>query len=82
MSLKQQKGNKLPPECYGPSNVLKRIVNMAYRLELSFSSCAHLVFHVSYLKKLVSDKIPIQTIFPALDEEGKIILEPEIIVEM
>ena len=34
-------------------------------------------FHVSCLKKVISEKIPVQTIFPELDEEGKIILEPE-----
>jgi hypothetical protein len=47
-------------------------------------SCLHLheytqFFHVSCLKKVIGDKIPVQTIFPELDEEGKIILEPEAI---
>jgi hypothetical protein len=49
-------------------------------------SCLHLheytlVFHVSCLKKVIGDKIPVQTIFPWLDEEGKIILEPEAITD-
>jgi len=41
----------------------------------------HQVFHVSFLKKVIGDKILVQTIFPELDEEGKIILEPTIATE-
>ena len=37
----------------------------------------HLVIHVSCLKRVIGDKIPVQTILPELDEEGKFILEPE-----
>jgi hypothetical protein len=49
-------------------------------------SCLHLreythVFHVSCLKKVIGDKILVQTIFPELDEEGKIILDPEAITD-
>jgi hypothetical protein len=38
-------------------------------------------FHVSCLKKVIGDKIPVQTIFPELDEEGKIILDLEVVTE-
>ena len=41
----------------------------------------HPVFHVSCLKKVIGDKIPVQTIFLELDEEGKTILEPEAVME-
>ena len=30
----------------------------------------HLGFHVSFLNKVIGDKIPVQTIFPELEEEG------------
>ena len=33
------------------------------------------------LKKVIGDKIPVQNILPELDEEGKIILEPEAITD-
>ena len=53
------------------------IGSMAYKLELPATSRVHPFFHVSYLKKVIGDKIPIQTILPELDEEAKFILEPE-----
>ena len=82
MPLKQQKkDNKLAPKYYGPYKVLQRIGSMAYKLELPPSSRAHPLFHVSCLKKLIEEKIPVQTILPKLDEEGKIILEPESITD-
>jgi hypothetical protein len=52
---------------------------MAYKLEFLASSGVHPIFHVSFLKKVIGDKIPVQTILPELDEEGKIILETEAI---
>ena len=76
MSLKNtKKDNKLSPKYYSPYKVLQNIGNMAYKLELPASSRVHPVFHVSRLKKVISDKIPIQTILPKLDEEGKIIFD-------
>ena len=39
------------------------------------------IFHVSCLKKVIGENLPVQTIFPELDEEGKIILEPEAVTE-
>jgi hypothetical protein len=67
------------PQSDGPYKVLQKIGTMAYKLELPASSRVHPVFHVSCLKKVIGDKIPVQTILPELDEEGKIILEPETI---
>ena len=61
--------------------MLQKIGSMAYKLEISMYSQVHPVFHVSWLNKVIGDKIPIQTIFPKLDEEGKVILEPEKISE-
>ena len=78
MSLKQlNKDNKLSPKYYGPYKVLQKIGSMAYKLELPATSWVHPVFHVSCLNKVIGGKIPIQTIFPDLDEEGKFILEPK-----
>jgi len=82
MSLKQAKNdNKLSPKYYGLYKVLQKIGTMAYKLHLRASCRVHPVFHVSCLKKVIGDKIPIQTIWPELDEEGKIILEPEAVTK-
>ena len=62
--------------------MLQNIGSMAYILELHASSRVHPVFHVSCLKKVIGDKLPIQTMLPELDEEGKITLDPEEISEI
>ena len=83
MSLKQaKKDNKLSPKYYGPYKVLQKIGTMAYKLELIASSQVHPVFHVSCLKKVIGENLPVQTILTELDEEGKIILEPEEVTEI
>ena len=82
MSLKQaKKDNKLSPKYYGSYKVLQKVGTMAYKLELPAASRLHPVFHVLGLKKVIGNKIPVQKIFPKLDEEGKIILEPEVVIE-
>jgi hypothetical protein len=59
---KRKKENKLEPKYYGPYKVLKRVGSMSYKLELPPSSHVHPMFHVYFLNKVISDKIPIQTI--------------------
>ena len=82
MSLKQaKKDNKLLPKYYGPYKVLQKIGTMAYKLELPASSRVHPVFHGLCLKKVIGENLSVQTILPELDEEGKIILEPEAVIE-
>jgi hypothetical protein len=82
MSLKKaKKDNKLSPKYYGPYKVLQKIGTMAYKLESLASLRVHPVFHVTCLKKVIGDKITIQTIFLELDEEGKNILEPKSITD-
>ena len=82
MSLMQAKtDNKLSPKYYGPYKVLQNIGTMAYKLDLPTSSRVHPIFHVSCLKKVISENLLVQTILPELDEEGKIILEPEAVTE-
>ena len=83
MSLKQaKKDDKLSQKYYGPHKVLQNIGTMAYKLELPASSRVHPVFHISCLKKVIGDKLLVQTIFSEFDEEGKIILELEAVTEI
>ena len=83
MSLKQaKKDNKLSPKYYSLYKVLQNIGTMAFKLELPVASWVHPGFHVSCLNKVIGDKLPAQTILLELDEEGKIILEPEAVTEI
>ena len=61
--------------------MLQKISTMPYKLELPASSRVHTIFHVSCLKKVIGENIPVQTILLELDEEQKIILEPESVTE-
>ena len=82
ISIKQQKkNNKLSPRYYGPYQIMQKIGSVAYKLELPPTTKIHLVFHVSCLKKVIGQNICTQTILPKLDEEGRIILEPECILQ-
>ena len=49
-------------------------------MDLPDKICIHNIFHVSCLKKVVGQHKKVQTLLPMLDEEGRIILEPEAII--
>jgi hypothetical protein len=65
------------PKCYGPYTVLNHVGQVVYQLALPISSKLHLVFHVSFLKKVIGTKCQTQTSLPELDEEGSIWLQPQ-----
>jgi MarR-like DNA-binding transcriptional regulator SgrR of sgrS sRNA len=71
-SLKVEHCQKLAPKFYGPYIVLKHVGQMAYQLAFPSHSMLHLVFHVSYLKKVIGTNCQIQTNLPKLVEEGSI----------
>ena len=77
------KRGKLNPRYAGPFKILERIGLVAYRLELPQElSCVHDVFHVSNLKKCLSDEtivIPVKEI--RVDEKLNFVEEPIEIVD-
>jgi hypothetical protein len=73
--VKQKKNKKLAPKFYGPYKIIRRIGQVLYELDFP-SSYIHKVFHVSCLKKVLEQTMPVQIELPKLDEEGKLILEP------
>ncbi|KAH9294879.1 hypothetical protein KI387_038467, partial [Taxus chinensis] len=58
-----------------------KIGTVAYKLELPQSTRIHPVFHVSCLKKVIGQRVSSQIVLPELDEEGRVILEPECILQ-
>ena len=81
-SLKSHGYHNLAPKFYGPYKIIKNIGSVAYKLALPVTSKIHLVFHVSYLNKVVGQNCRVQTILPKLDEEGSLWLQPESIINV
>jgi hypothetical protein len=81
-SLKKSGVEKLKPHFYGPYRVIRRVGEVAYELELPEGSRIHNTFHVSFLKKALGQQVTASTDLPPLDEEGKLVLAPERIVDV
>ena len=77
LPLKQKGKNKLAPKLYGPYQINKKISQVAYGLSLPETSRVRVVFHVSCLKRALGNNQTTQTTLPSLDDEGRVILEPE-----
>ena len=80
-SLKVSGAEKLKPRFYGLYQILRRIGEVAHEVELPKNSKIHNIFHVSRLKRVLEKHINPCVDLPPLDNEGKLTLEPEIILE-
>lgn len=80
-TLRKSGLEKLKPRYYGPFRILRRVGEVAYELELPAESRVHNVFHVSRLKKAFEHRVVPSAVLPPLDDEGKLILVPESILE-
>ena len=67
---------------YGPYQITRKISVVAYKLKLPDKIRIQNVFHVSNLKKLLGQHQYAQTTLPTLDEEGKLVLEPKVVVDI
>ncbi|XP_059078049.1 uncharacterized protein LOC131876625 [Cryptomeria japonica] len=61
--------------------IIKRVGEVDYELDLPVDSKVHNVFHVSHLKKALGQHIAPSSNLPPLDDEGKLILVPELVIE-
>ena len=80
LTLRKKGAEKLNPRYYRPFRVVRHVGEVAYELDLPMDSNVHNVFHVSCLKKALGPQVtPID--LPPLDDEGKLILIPEAILD-
>jgi hypothetical protein len=81
-SLNKSGVEKPKPLFYGPYRVIMRVGEVAYELELPEGRNIHNIFHVFYLKKAFGQQVTASMYLPPLDEEGKLVLAPERIVDV
>jgi hypothetical protein len=80
-TLSTGKYSKLSPRYCGPFRVLKRIGEVAYKLELPDHVRVHDVFHVSLLKPYVPDTFLRLDDSISIDESGSFAVTPEYLIE-
>jgi hypothetical protein len=62
--------------------VIQRVGEVACELDLSEGSKIHNVFHVSCLKKALGQQVTLSVELPPLEEEGKLVLVHEEVLEI
>ncbi|GAV82428.1 Chromo domain-containing protein, partial [Cephalotus follicularis] len=73
---------KLSPRFYGPFEIIQKVGNVVYKLNLSVEARIHLVFHVSCLKKMIGSTIQVQPLLPHMkEEEDAILSKPQVVVD-
>ena len=80
--LKIPKIINLHPKFYDPYQVWKRFEEVACAIDIPNKGKLCYVFHVPCLKKKLGPTNLIQTELHVLDDEGKLVLEPECILEV
>ena len=72
---------RLSPRFAGPFKVVKRVGSLAYQLELPTHVKVHPVFHVSLLKKYVSNPRHVLQENYNLRDDGSLKIQPEVVLD-
>jgi ribosomal protein S19E (S16A) len=82
ISMKDKIGtHKLLSKFYGPFEILEKVGQVAYKLNLPSGSSIHDVFYVSQLKKKLGTTVTVGTRMPLVSSEGRVKLEPIAILD-
>jgi hypothetical protein len=81
-SIERSEEEKLQPCFFGPYRISRKVGSVAYEMHLQQDSRIHNVFHVSCLKRAFDQHIMPLEVFLPLDEEGKLVLILEEILEV
>ncbi|PKA55413.1 hypothetical protein AXF42_Ash006615 [Apostasia shenzhenica] len=80
-SVSHRTSHKLAPKYFGPFEILAKVGTVAYKLKLPDDAKIHSVFHVSILKKSISNH-PIEEVIPSeLTTLGQVKAEPVAILK-
>ena len=80
-SIKNSGAEKLKPRYYGPFYIVRQIGKVAYELHLPNDSRVHNVFHVSHFKRALGRHVVASHVLPPLDDDGRLELIPEAIMD-
>lgn len=80
-SLRKSKVWKLTPRYYGPIQILKKVGEVAYELQLPATAKIHPVIHVSQLKKHAGSNARVVADLPEMEPQGLYLLIPLKVLE-
>lgn len=80
-ALSKKALDKLRAKDFGPYKVVEKCGQFAYKLDLPEGVHIYPIFHVSWLKREVGDPTKIVSDLPLVDEEGRVALQSNQIIE-